>query len=264
MNNKPIGILDSGIGGLSIWRQLVKELPNESTIYFADSKNCPYGPRTLNEINFLAEKVVTFLIKQDVKLILIACNTITVSVINRLRKKINIPFVGVEPATKVAVEKTKTGNIGILATEGTFRGDLYNETKEKFAGDTNIHIQTGNGLVEMVETDSINKAGSEKLLTRYVNFFIDKKVDQVALGCTHYPFLKTKLMEISGNKINFIDPAQAVVKQLQKILEAEKIYSDKDVKGSHKIYSSGKIVNPENLIPEIEQYSPLIIENYEL
>lgn len=261
MNDKPIGVMDSGIGGLSIWKELVKELPDESTIYFADNKNCPYGPKSLEEIHQLAENVVKFLISQNVKLILVACNTITVSVIDRLREKFNIPFVGVEPATKVAVENTKTGNIGILATKGTFRGNLFNETKEKFGGNTNIHLQIGDGLVEMVETNSVNTKASQKLVQNYIDFFLQNNVDQVALGCTHYPFLKESLIKLSENKINFIDPAEAVVKQLRRILENENLLSDSnDVK--HQIFSSGKITDLKNLIPQIDSYSVQLVKNY--
>lgn len=253
MNNKPIGIFDSGVGGLSIWRELIKELPGESTIYFADTINCPYGPRKIEEIEHLAEKAVKFLISQNVKLILIACNTITVSVIDKLRKQFQIPFVGVEPATKVAAEKTVSGNIGILATKGTFSGNLYNETKNKFANDKNVFIQIGEGLVEMVENNTINEDESIKLLNKYVSYFSENNIDQVALGCTHYPFLKPKLEELSDNKINYIDPAEAVINQLTRVLKHNNLVSNTQTEPIHKIYSSGKIIDLEQLIPEIKK-----------
>jgi len=262
MNNNPIGVMDSGIGGLSIWKELVKELPAESTIYFADNKNCPYGPKSLKEIHQLAEKVTKFLINKNVKLILVACNTITVSVIAKLRDKFEIPFVGVEPATKVAAENTKTDNIGILATQGTFRGNLFNRTKEKFGSNTNIHLQIGEGLVEMVETNSINSKAAQKLLQNYVDFFLKNNVDQVALGCTHYPFFKEELVKLSGNKINFINPANAVVKQLKRILENNNLFSTSKSAGEHQIFSSGKITDLKTFMPHIDLYFPELIENY--
>lgn len=259
--NNPIGILDSGVGGLSILREVIKQLPNESTIYFADSKNCPYGPRPIKEISKLAENVVKFLLTKEVKVILVACNTITVSIINNLRNKFDIPFVGVEPATKVAAEKTKTGNIGILATKGTFSGELYQETKDKYANGSNIFIQIGEGLVEIVESNSIEEKSSIDIISKYVNHFQKNNVDQVALGCTHYPFLKNKLVELSENKINFIDPAEAVVKQLTRVLESEKLLSENTSNVSHKIYSSGKLIKLGKMIPEIKGINYSTFEN---
>lgn len=253
MNNKPIGIFDSGVGGLSVWKEIVKTLPNESIIYYADSANCPYGPKSIETIQELSLRIVNFLLEQDCKLIIVACNTATAAAISMLRTKFDIPFIGLEPAVKPAAENTKTGKIGILATEGTFKGDHYKKTSHEFANGLDIYTQVGDGLVDLVENDKVDTDNALKLLKSYINPMLNDNVDNIVLGCTHYPFLCDTIKKIEGaNKINFINPAPAVAVQTKRIIsgmECEnkspfyKFYSNSNINILKTIYS--KIALPE-------------------
>ena len=149
--NNPIGVFDSGIGGITVLKELIKELPNENFIYFADSKNAPYGPRSKEEIISFSEEIINFLIAKSCKLVVIACNTATAAAVYEMRQKFNIPIVGLEPAVKPACLKTKTKNIAVLATEGTFRGNHFKTTSEKYQEYVTIHLQVAKGLVELAE-----------------------------------------------------------------------------------------------------------------
>jgi len=263
--NKPIGVIDSGVGGLTVWRELIKMLPNENSIYFADSQNCPYGSKPLETIRELTFNIVKFLLTQDCKLILIACNSISASIINELRKFYpDVPFVGIEPAIKVAASHTKTKNIGVLATEATVKGELYNHTKTVIPDDINIHVQIGYNLVDLIELGKINSTETSETLEKYISTLINKNVDEVVLGCTHYPFLIDQMKKVSGDKINYIDPASAVVKQVERMLIKHEIKNGSDKIGNHKLYSSGSFFPAKELLPEFDISSIEIIKEYKL
>ena len=152
-NNNPIGIFDSGLGGLSVWKEILKLLPKESVIYYADSANCPYGEKPTSQISQLAQKIVDFLLVENCKIIVVACNTATAAAIQDLRTKYQVPIVGMEPAIKPAALRTRTGKVGVLATQGTLNGSLFKQTKEKYAQGVEVFTQIGYGLVELVERE---------------------------------------------------------------------------------------------------------------
>ncbi len=240
MNNYPIGIFDSGVGGLSVFKEIVKTLPNESVIYYADSKNCPYGEKSQDEIIKLSEEIVNFMISKSCKLIIVACNTATASAIDYLRENYDLPFVGLEPAVKPAALSTKTGNIGILATAGTFKGNLYNNTKEKYTQEINVHTQIGKGLVELVENNNIDTDFARNLVSKYIKPFVDSNVDKVVLGCTHYPFLCDLFNDVIGeSKIEIINPSPAVALQAKNILEDNSLQNLSDKSLKYKFYTTG-------------------------
>lgn len=251
MQNKPIGILDSGVGGLSVWKELVKELPNESVIYFADSNNCPYGPRSKEEIIKLVSNVVEFLISKDCKAIVVACNTATAAAIDFLRFNYDIPFIGMEPAVKPAALNSKTKSIAVLATEGTFNGKLYLETSERFAKDVDVNIKVGDKLVEIVENGLINTEETKKHLSEIVKPLIEKDIDHLVLGCTHYPFLASNLKSILPPTVKIIDPAPAVVKQTARVLEKNNLASKKNNQAEYIFYTSGEIKDLEAFLKRI-------------
>lgn len=221
--SRPIGIFDSGVGGLTVWKEIINILPNESIVYCADSKNCPYGSKSDDEIIKLAKKNVEFLLSKNCKIIVVACNTATAAAIDILREKYNIPFIGMEPAVKTAALNTKTGHIGILATQGTFNGSLFKETSRKYTKNVEKTIQIGVGLVELVENLKSESQEAEDLLRKYINPMIENNVDQIVLGCTHYPFLYNKINKIVGNKALIINPSIAVAKQTKKQLIKNKL-----------------------------------------
>ena len=182
MNSNPIGIFDSGLGGLSVWKEVVKILPNENIIYYADSANCPYGSKTEQEIIELAQRIVEFLIERKCKIVVVACNTATAAAIDYLRENYQIPFIGMEPAVKPASLNSKTKSIAVLATEGTFNGRLYRETTERFAKDVKVNIQIGEKLVDIVENDLIYDRSTKEHLIKLISPLISNPQKRVEFG----------------------------------------------------------------------------------
>lgn len=221
-SNKPIGIFDSGIGGTSIWKEIHQLLPNENTIYLADSKNAPYGKRSKEEIIQLCYKNTDLLLEKDCKLIVVACNTATTNAIKELREKYNVPFIGIEPAIKPAANQTKTQTIGILATKGTLNSELFSRTIASFAS-IKIIEQVGYGLVELIEEGKIDSEEMTILLQQYLQPMIAANIDYLVLGCTHYPYLIPQIKKIIPNHIQIIDSGEAVAKQTQNILKIKNL-----------------------------------------
>ena len=217
-NNKPIGIFDSGIGGTSIWAEIHQLLPNEKTIYLADSKNAPYGQKSKAEIIALSCKNTEFLLDMDCKLIVVACNTATTNAIQELRAKYNVPFIGIEPAIKPAATHSKTQTIGILATQGTLNSELFNKSTEMYH-DTKIIEQVGHGLVQIIESGNIESHETTKLLQAYLKPMIEANIDYLVLGCSHYPYLIPQIKKILPPNIQIIDSGEAVARQTQNVLK---------------------------------------------
>ena len=223
-----IGVFDSGLGGLSVLKEIVPLIPNEEFIYIADSGYCPYGAKSREEIINRSKIITDYLISRGANMIVVACNTATAAAISFLRENYNIPFVGMEPAVKPAVLNTKTGVIGVLATQATFKGDLYKNTLNKFASDTIVIEQVGEGLVEIVEQDTINTPYAKNLLSKYISPMIENDADKLVLGCTHYPFLTNIINDITNGKIEIINPAPSVAKHAKEIWDTLNMNSNKD------------------------------------
>jgi glutamate racemase len=223
-NDQPIGIFDSGIGGTSIWKEIHHLLPNEKTIYLADSKNAPYGQKSKEEIIALSMKNTELLLKMNCKLIVVACNTATTNAIEELRAKYDVPFIGIEPAIKPAASNSKTQIIGILATQGTLNSALFNKTTEKYQN-TKIVEQVGHGLVQLIENGGINSPEMTQLLHSYLTPMIEANIDYLVLGCSHYPYLIPQIKKILPEHIQIIDSGEAVAKQTQKVLREKMGFS---------------------------------------
>lgn len=249
-NCNSIGIFDSGAGGLTVLDELVKILPYENYIYFADTANCPYGSRPAQEIIKFSEKITQFLISKGCKIIVVACNTATAAAIDHLRNNYDIPFIGMEPAVKPASQNTKTRSIGVLATAGTFRGRLYIETSRKYASDVNVCYQVGEGLVELVEAGKANSPEAEKLLHRYIDPMIDCNIDHLVLGCTHYPFLNPVLKRILPKHITVVNPAPAVAQQTKRVAEKNGLLCKSANKPKIDFYSSSFTHTLKNLVED--------------
>jgi len=217
-NNNPIGVFDSGIGGISIWHEIHQLLPNESTIYLADSTNTPYGQKSKQDIIDLCVKNTNLLLEMGCKIIVVACNTATTNAIKYLRNKYNIPFIGIEPAIKPAALNSKTKTIGVLATKGTLSSQLFHSKSELYNQDIEIIEQVGAGLVELIENGKINSEETKNLLTEYLEPMIKKDIDYLVLGCSHYPFLIPQIENILPDNITIIDSGKAVAKQVQYVL----------------------------------------------
>jgi glutamate racemase len=224
MNNQqnPIGIFDSGIGGTSIWREIHHLLPNENTVYLADSKNAPYGEKSVDEIIALSIKNTEKLLQLKAKIIVVACNTATTNAIKILRENFEVPFIGIEPAIKPAALNSHTKVIGILATKGTLSSDLFHETSLKFK-EIEIIEQIGYDLVPLIESGKIKTKDMRNLLTKYLKPMIDENIDHLVLGCSHYPYLIDEIKQILPSNINIIDSGFAVAKQTKHILETNNL-----------------------------------------
>jgi len=221
INQLSIGIFDSGLGGLSICKEIVNLLPNESVIYLADSINAPYGEKSKEQIVELCIKNTELLLELGCKVIVVACNTATTNAINVLREKYSIPFIGIEPATKSAALKTKTGKIGVLATRGTLKSELFLSTSNPFRDELKIVEIEGKNLVRLIESGEMES--TKPLLKEYLSPMINQGVDNIVLGCTHYPFLIPIIKQIIPPDITIVDSGKAVAKQTQSILEKEEL-----------------------------------------
>ncbi len=250
MNNNPIGIFDSGVGGLTVWKELKENLPNENIIYLADSKNCPYGEKSQDEIIQLSITNTEFLLKQNCKAIVVACNTATAAAIDTLRNQYSIPFIGMEPAIKPAAINTNTGRIGVLATKGTFEGRLFKETSQKFANHVSKIVQIGEGLVELVESGERHSDQAFYLLKKYINPMIDAGVDQIVLGCTHYPFFSSQIKKIIPSYIKLVDPASAIAERTLSVLRELSLESNNNI-SEYQFYSTGNDNTLKRLLKEL-------------
>ncbi len=222
MNNNPIAVFDSGLGGLSVWREIRAGLPEESLVYFGDGKNCPYGPKPQAEvIGYVADAARQLIRQQGAKMLVVACNAATAAAIDFLRETYpDLPIVGMEPAVKPAVLTTRTGVVGILATAGTLAGRLYNETVAHYADRATILSAVGEGFVEIVEAG--REDGPEALATvrNVLEPMLLQGADRIVLGCTHYPFLAGAMREVIGRRdVELIDPAPAVARRVADLLE---------------------------------------------
>lgn len=237
INNNPIGLFDSGIGGTSIWREINELLPNENTIYLADSKNAPYGQKSKEEIIALSIKNTEFLLEQNCKIIVVACNTATTNAIKELRAKYKVPFIGIEPAIKPAALNSKTHTIGILATKGTLNSELFHETSRKFQ-DIKIIEQIGYNLVSLIENGEINSAEMNSLLHQYLKPMVEANIDYLVLGCSHYPYLIPQIKKILPKRIKIIDSGEAVARQTKKVLEENNTLNLSNKKGETIFYTN--------------------------
>ena len=237
----PIGIFDSGIGGISILEKLKQLLPNENFIYLADNRNCPYGGKSKKEIFSLSNKNCEKLIELNCKIIIIACNTSTTNSIKKLREIIDIPIIGIEPGLKPAIHYTKTKNIGILATEKTLGSKLFFETlNHNRIDDIHIHEQIGYELVNLIEEGSHSKQNLYKILDKYLVPMINKKIDCLVLGCTHYNHIKDIIEEIIPEDIKIVDTIAPVNKRVLNILKSNNILNKATNKRTIKIFYNGK------------------------
>jgi len=237
--NNPIGIFDSGVGGISVLKKLKKVLPNENFIYLADNYNCPYGNKSKEEIIALSLKNCKKLIQLNCKILIVACNTATTNSINLLRDKISVSIVGIEPGIKPAINYTKTKNIGVLATEKTLNSNLFfKNLAHNLKSDINIHEQVGFDLVNMIENGDQQKTINEALIS-YLTPMINKKIDCLVLGCTHYNFLKSMIKKIIPNNIKLIDTITPVVNHVANKLRSENILNKSEKKGIINIFYNG-------------------------
>jgi glutamate racemase len=237
--SSPIGIFDSGVGGLSVLVEVRRLLPGEDNIYYADAAHFPYGNRTPDEIRARAEAVTRELLARGAKAIVVACNTATSAAIAHLRETFDVPFVGMEPALKPAAERTMAGRVALLVTAPTARGEKLAALIDRFGAEVYVETIAAPGLAERVEAGAIDDAETEALVDRYLDRVRDSAADVLALGCTHYAFLRDVFERRAGDGIAVIEPSEAVARQVQRVLDARGLRNPRRDGGSVLYLTSG-------------------------
>ncbi len=250
--HQPIGIFDSGVGGLSVLRAIRTLLPQEHVLYLADQAHIPYGPRQKAEIREFAFGITAFLLAQGAKLIVVACNTASAAALHDLRARFpEVPFVGMEPAVKPAAALTRTGRVGVLATPTTFAGDLYAALVDRFAQGIEIYKDTCPGLVEEIERGELDSPATRAILEKALNPMLTENVDTIVLGCTHYPFVIPQIEAITGPEVRTIDPAPAIARQTARLLDQHGWLNPAMAQGQLRIFTSGDPASLNTLLPRL-------------
>lgn len=253
-----IGIFDSGVGGLSVFREILKVLPEEKYIYYSDNAHCPYGEKPREYIIDRAREISRFLIGEGADIIVVACNTATAAAIATLREEFPLRFIGMEPAIKPAAKATKTGIVGVLATAGTLKATKYIDTCAKWAENVQVVEHIGQGFVELVECGNVDGPDAEATVRRSLTPLLDAGADSIVLGCTHYPFLIDTMRKVSGSyfsakgqsdPIVYFDPAPAVARHLADVMEEEGKIKREGF--SMSLHASGEISVLENMFSYI-------------
>ncbi|MDO8673170.1 MAG: glutamate racemase [Dehalococcoidia bacterium] len=247
----PIGIFDSGVGGLSVLVEINRLLPAEDIVYMADTANCPYGNKSLEEIQQLAIKATEFLVSQGAKAIVVACNTASVAALNTLRSVFPLPFVGMVPAVKSASVATRCGKVGIIATDATFQAELFAHLVSEFASGIEVLEQSCPGLVELVEAGETDSPNTDRLLHQYLQPLLGEGIDTLVLGCTHYPFLRPAIERLVGPKITIIDTGLPVAKQVRRVLAANGLTTGRQGDGKVSLYTTGDVELFTNVVKRI-------------
>ena len=243
-----IGIFDSGLGGLSVWQALHDALPNESLLYLGDGARCPYGSRSSEEVRQFTEEAVERLLAEGCKLIVLACNTATAVAVKYLREKYpNVPFVGLEPAVKPAALSTKSGVIGVLATERSLQGDHFRRNEEKYGSTVKILKAVGEGFVEAVENNEEHTAQTAELVRKAVEPLVEGGADKIVLGCTHYPFLREVIERVAGSGVEVIDSSEAVARRVATLLDEHNLRADATAEAEYRFLTFADEVYAEKL-----------------
>lgn len=223
-----------------MWRAVARELPRHNLVYFADQKYCPYGPRPLPEIRALSGRIAKFLIEQNCRVIVVACNTASAAALYYLRETFpDVAFVGMEPAVKPAAGATRSGKIAVLATRGTFEGELFSNTRNEFAREVEVLTVYPQDWVERVERGEIDSQGTLDSVRKVIEPLLDAGVDEIALGCTHYPFLSPLIEQIANGRATVLDPSDAVARQTSHIVRERRV--EPTPQAGHLFYTSGDV-----------------------
>jgi glutamate racemase len=257
----PLGVFDSGVGGLSVLIELQKLLPHEDILYFADSGNCPYGVRPTSEIRQLTKHATDQLLQNGAKALVIACNTASTAAVAWLRQQYpDLPIIGMVPAVKPAASSSKSGTIAVLATQATGQAPALHEVIDRFAAEREVLIIAPPGLVELVELGQTETPATEQLLRTYLEPALDKGADAVVLGCTHFPFLNPVLSKIVGTQAVLIDSGEAVARQTSRVLETRNLLNPQSQLGQVHFFSSGSPTPTRQVIAQLLHLEPASLD----
>ncbi len=240
MDSRAIGVFDSGVGGLTVLREIIKSVPNENTIYFGDTERVPYGPRNLDEVKKFVFKITKFLYNKDVKLIVIACNTSTAAAFNDLKERYDIPIVGViEPGARTAVFNTRNKRVGVIATKGTVESNEYRKEIARIDKDIKTFQVPAPLLVEYIESGVLGGESLDRAIDGYLKPLLDAGIDVLILGCTHFPLIERRILSRSGDGIRVISSAVETAKDVEKILIKEGLCAGGSRKPQRIFYETG-------------------------
>jgi glutamate racemase len=247
----PIGVFDSGVGGLSVLREIRRELPAEDLVYVADSGYAPYGDRPAGHVQSRAVAIVEFLIAQRAKAIVVACNTATGIAVDALRANFDLPIVAIEPAVKPAAAETRSGVVGVLATTQTLASEKFIKLLKTHAGRTQVLSQSCSGLVEQVEAGDLTGPDTRTLVEQCVRPLVENGADTIVLGCTHYPFLRPLIQEAAGAGVTLIDPAVPVARELHRRLRAQGLLTQETRRGTEQFWTTGSAEQVRGVIGQL-------------
>ena len=253
---RSIGVFDSGVGGLSIINAVRELLPDEDLIYLADQAHVPYGSRTLDNVREFSERITGFLLAQNAKLVVVACNTASAAALHHLRKVFpETSFVGMEPAVKPAAERTRSGVVGVLATPATFQGELYASVIERFASDVRVLPDTCPGLVMEIDQGNLDTPEVQRILEKALQPMLAEGIDTVVLGCTHFPFVIPAIETIVGPDVRVIDPSPAVARQVKRLLDSNQSLNSGTDAGPVEYFTTGDADQLQDLLPQLTGYT---------
>lgn len=251
MKNKPIGLIDSGVGGLTVMKEAIRQLPNETFLYVGDTSRCPYGPRPKEEVLDFTWDMVHFLLKKDIKMLVIACNTATAVALSKIKEKLSIPVIGViQPGSLAAIKTTKNKHIGVIGTEGTIKSNVYKETIQIKSGTTKVSSLACPTFVTMVEENNYSDKNAELEVSKVLEPLANQKIDTLILGCTHFPLLRPLIQEVVGKDVELIDSGAETVALMSTILDYEELNGEPSTLPRHHQYYTTGEVTPFRLIAE--------------
>ena len=246
--NSPIGVFDSGVGGISVLKHIHALLPHEQLLYVADSKYAPYGNKTPAEIQARCFEIADFLIAKNAKALVVACNTATAAAIDAMRDKYTLPIIGMEPAVKPAADASKNGIIGVLATTGTLKSAQFAGLLESYGRNVKVITQACVGLVECIERGELNAVNTRSLIQQYCAPLLAEGADTIVLGCTHYPFVRHVIKQVTGPQVTLIDTGAAVASHLKRQLEENGLLSTSNQPADVKFWTNSEATNAEKII----------------
>ena len=241
--NKPIGVIDSGVGGLTVAQEIMRQLPNEKIIYVGDTKRCPYGPRPKEEVIQFTIEMVDFLLQKDIKMLVIACNTATAFALNELQQYLDIPVIGViQPGARTALKVTENFHIGVIGTEGTIGSGAYTKALEKINQNIKVYSLACPLFVPMVEKGILDGPEAEQVIETSLISFKDKPmIDTLILGCTHYPLIKDTIQDVLGDSISIISSSEETARETSTILQVNQLLNINNGLCAHQFYTTGDV-----------------------
>lgn len=250
-SDRPIGVFDSGVGGVSVLREIRRALPAEDLIYLADSAYTPYGDRPAAVITDRSIAMVTLLEREGVKAVVVACNTATGIAVEALRARFTMPIIAIEPAVKPAAARTRSGVVGVLATTQTLASERFSKLVETHAAGVRVVTQPSPGLVERVESGELTAPATRTMVEQYVKPLLEHGADTIVLGCTHYPFLSELIQDVAGPAVTVIDPAVAVARELRRRLDAAGVLAPDTRVGTERFWTTGPPAQSEAVIAQL-------------